>query len=249
MASRAAHGFPARGESSPSGASPAIEARGLVKRFGERRALDGVDIDLPRGAFLSIFGPNGAGKTTLLRELALLARPTSGSLRMLGVDALEEPDALRPRIGLISHASMVYGDLTAQENLEFFASLYGVTGTAARERIDELLRLVELDHRRNDCARTFSRGMQQRLSIARALAKNPKLLLCDEPTGALDYETGKQVLQLLQDTCRRDGITVLIITHNSALAPMADRLIRFKSGRVTDMQVNASPVPIAQIEW
>ncbi len=117
MASRAAHGFPARGESSPSGASPAIEARGLV-----------VDIDLPRGAFLSIFGPNGAGKTTLLRELALLARPTSGSLRMLGVDALEEPDALRPRIGLISHASMVYGDLTAQENLEFFASLYGVRG-------------------------------------------------------------------------------------------------------------------------
>ncbi len=101
MASRAAHGFPARGESSPSGASPAIEARGLVKRFGERRALDGVDIDLPRGAFLSIFGPNGAGKTTLLRELALLARPTSGGLRMLGVDALEEPDALRPRIGLI----------------------------------------------------------------------------------------------------------------------------------------------------
>ncbi len=92
MASRAAHGFPARGESSPSGASPAIEARGLVKRFGERRALDGVDIDLPRGAFLSIFGPNGAGKTTLLRELALLARPTSGSLRMLGVDALEEPE-------------------------------------------------------------------------------------------------------------------------------------------------------------
>ena len=95
----------------------------------------------------------------------------------------------------------------------------------------------------------LSGGEQQRVSIARALAKNPKLLLCDEPTGALDYQTGKQVLQLLQDTCRRDGITVLIITHNSALAPMADRLIRFKSGRVTDMQVNASPVPIAQIEW
>ncbi len=145
-----------------------------------------MDIDLPRGAFLSIFGPNGAGKTTLLRELALLARPTSGSLRMLGVDALEEPDALRPRIGLISHASMVYGDLTAQENLEFFASLYGVTGAAARERIDELLRLVERDHRRNDCARTFSRGMQQRLSIARALVNAPEIVLLDEPYSGLD---------------------------------------------------------------
>lgn len=95
----------------------------------------------------------------------------------------------------------------------------------------------------------LSGGEQQRVSIARAIAKNPKLLLCDEPTGALDYQTGKQVLQLLQDTCRRDGITVLIITHNSALAPMADRLIRFKSGRVTDMQVNERPVPIADIEW
>ena len=95
----------------------------------------------------------------------------------------------------------------------------------------------------------LSGGEQQRVSIARALAKNPKLLLCDEPTGALDYQTGKQVLQLLQDTCRRDGITVLIITHNSALAPMADRLIRFKSGRVTDMRVNATPTPIADIEW
>ena len=95
----------------------------------------------------------------------------------------------------------------------------------------------------------LSGGEQQRVSIARAIAKNPKLLLCDEPTGALDYQTGKQVLQLLQDTCRRDGITVLIITHNSALAPMADRLIRFNSGRVTDMQVNANPTPIADIEW
>ena len=103
---------------------PAVEAHGLVKQFGDRRALDGVDLALPRGSFLSIFGPNGAGKTTLLRQLALLARPTRGELHILGVDALEEPDVLRSRIGLISHKSMLYGDLTAHENLEFFASLY-----------------------------------------------------------------------------------------------------------------------------
>lgn len=113
----------------PESATPhAIEARGLVKQFGGRRALDGLDLELPQGAFLSIFGPNGAGKTTLLRELALLARPTGGELRILGVDALEEPDVLRSRIGLISHKSMLYGDLTARENLAFFASLYGLEG-------------------------------------------------------------------------------------------------------------------------
>ena len=174
---RSAEGMPGAAGCAPC----AIEARGLVKQFGARRALDGVDLALPQGAFLSIFGPNGAGKTTLLRELALLARPSRGSLRMLGIDALEEPDALRSRIGLISHKSMLYGDLTAQENLAFFASLYGVTGASAQERIDELLRLVELDHRRNDCVRTFSRGMQQRLSIARALINDPDLVLLDEP--------------------------------------------------------------------
>ena len=155
---------------------PAVEAHGLVKQFGDRRALDGVDLALPRGSFLSIFGPNGAGKTTLLRQLALLARPTRGELYILGVDALEKPDVLRSRIGLISHKSMLYGDLTAHENLEFFASLYGEPDQA---RIDELLRLVELDHRRNDPVRTYSRGMQQRLSIARALVNDPDQVLLD----------------------------------------------------------------------
>ena len=113
----------------------------------------------------------------------------------------------------------------------------------------EALTKVGLADRMGNFPAQLSGGEQQRVSIARAIAKNPKLLLCDEPTGALDYQTGKQVLQLLQDTCRRDGITVLIITHNSALAPMADRLIRFKSGRVTSMEKNANPVPIANIEW
>lgn len=196
----------------PGGFPLAIEARGLVKQFGNRRGLDGVDLALPQGTFLSIFGPNGAGKTTLLRELALLARPTRGSLSMLGVDALEEPERLRGRIGLISHRSMLYGDLTAYENLAFFASLYGIEGAAARERIEELLRLVELDHRRNDCARTFSRGMQQRLSIARALVNDPAIVLLDEPYSGLDPHAAELFDQLIGRV--RKGRTFVMVSHD-----------------------------------
>lgn len=198
----------AAGEALPA----AIDARGLVKQFGTRRALDGVDLFIPQGAFLSIFGPNGAGKTTLLRELALLARPTRGSLQLLGIDALEEPDALRSHIGLISHKSMLYGDLTAEENLAFFARLYGIEGEAAQVRIDELLRLVELDHRRNDCARTFSRGMQQRLSIARALINDPELVLLDEPYSGLDPHAAELFDQLIARV--RDGRTFVMVSHD-----------------------------------
>ena len=199
--------------SAPESTAPlAIEARGLVKQFGGRRALDGLDLELPQGAFLSIFGPNGAGKTTLLRELALLARPTGGELRILGVDALEDPDVLRSRIGLISHKSMLYGDLTARENLAFFASLYGLEGPEADARIDELLRLVELDHRVNDCARTFSRGMQQRLSIARALINDPELVLLDEPYSGLDPHAAELFDRLIARV--RDGRTFVMVSHD-----------------------------------
>lgn len=190
----------------------AVEARGLSKVFGERRALDGVSFDLPAGSFLSIFGPNGAGKTTLLRILATLSRPTSGTLRILGVDALEEPGELRSRIGLISHRSMVYGDLSAAENLEFFASLYGVP--CASERVRELLQLVELDHRRNDAARTFSRGMTQRLSIARALVNDPDLVLLDEPYSGLDPHAMQLFDELIERV--RPGRTFVMVSHDLA---------------------------------
>lgn len=194
-------------------AAPAVEARALTKRFGERRALDGVDLTVPTGAFVSIFGPNGAGKTTLLRQLALLARPTSGALRLLGIDALEEPDLLRPRIGLISHRSMLYGDLTAEENLSFFSALYA--GAPARERIDELLRLVELDHRRHDAVRTYSRGMQQRLSIARALVNDPDLVLLDEPYSGLDPHAAELFDELIgRARAERPERTFIMVSHD-----------------------------------
>ena len=192
-----------------SAAPLAVSARGLVKQFGRRRGLDGVDLEVPSGAFLSIFGPNGAGKTTLLRMLALLSRPTRGELSLLGVDALEEPDSLRSRIGLISHKPMLYGDLTARENLRFFASLYGDVDEA---RIDELLRLVELDHRCNDCARTFSRGMQQRLSIARALVNDPELVLLDEPYSGLDPHAAELFDERIGRV--RDGRTFVMVSHD-----------------------------------
>ena len=141
--------------------------------------------------------------------LALLSRPTRGSLSILGVDALDDPDALRSRIGLISHKSMLYGDLTARENLEFFSSLYGEPN---RARIDELLRLVELDHRRNDCVRTYSRGMQQRLSIARALVNDPDLVLLDEPYSGLDPHAAELFDELIGRV--RDGRTFIMVSHD-----------------------------------
>ena len=194
----------------PAAPAPAVEVAGLVKQFGDRRALDGASFTLPAGAFLSIFGPFGAGKITLLRILATLARPTRGSVRLLGVDALEEPERLRSCIGLISHKSMLYGDLTAAENLEFFSALYG--GKPDRARIRELLRIVELDHRRNDAARTFSRGMQQRLSIARALVNDPELVLLDEPYSGLDPHAVELFDELIGRV--RQGRTFIMVSHD-----------------------------------
>ena len=199
------------GQRDDAAAPPAIELRDVVKAFGSRRALDGVDLRLPAGSFLTIFGPNGAGKTTLLRILATLSRPTHGEVRLFGVDALhDDPEPLRQRIGLISHRSMVYGDLTARENLMFIARLYGVPD--ARARVNELLELVELDHRANDQARTFSRGMTQRLSIARALVNDPDLMLLDEPYAGLDPH-GMRLLDELLDRIR-PGRTFVMVSHD-----------------------------------
>ncbi|MDR3053392.1 MAG: ABC transporter ATP-binding protein, partial [Coriobacteriales bacterium] len=163
----------------PPTTAPAIKVASLTKSFGLRKALNQLDFSLPQGAFLSIFGHNGAGKSTLLRILSTLDRPTAGSAQVLGFDTREGADAIKARIALISHAPLLYGDLTAEENLLLTARLYGVRDPQARVR--ELLRQVELDHRRLDIARTFSRGMTQRLSIARALLHDPQLVFLDEP--------------------------------------------------------------------
>ena len=175
--------------------------------------------------------------------------PTSGQILVDGNDITKYSKKQligyrRTDIGFVFQFYNLVPNLTALENVELAAQVCKDSLNAS-----EMLDKVGLTDRKDNFPAQLSGGEQQRVSIARAIAKNPKILLCDEPTGALDYNTGKQILQLLQDTCRKDKITVLIITHNSALAPMADRLIRFKSGKVTEMKINENPTPIAEIEW
>jgi heme exporter protein A len=182
----------------------------LSKVFGTRKALDNLSFALPEGAFLSIFGPNGAGKTTLLRILATLARPTAGRVLVHGFDLKEAPDDVRERIGFISHRSLLYPDLSAEENLLFVARLYGIQDAA--QRVSQMLAVVELTARRHDPVRTFSRGMTQRLSIARALIHNPRLVFLDEPYSGLD----PHAVDLLDDLIAsvRTGRSFVMVSHD-----------------------------------
>jgi len=193
-----------------SASTPAVEVRELTRAFGVRKALDGVDFELPQGAFLSVFGPNGAGKTTLVKVLTTLLNATSGTSRVLGLDVVADAVELRQHIGLISHNPLLYPDLTAEENLLFFAEMYGVEQPA--ERVRELLVGVELDHRRLDVTRTFSRGMLQRLSIARALLHKPEVLFLDEPYSGLDPHAMDILDNLIAQI--RGNHTFVMISHD-----------------------------------
>ncbi len=190
----------------------ALEVRDLSRTFGARKALDKVDLDLPRGAFLSIFGPNGAGKTTLVKVLTTLTNPSAGKALVAGYDVVEDAVQLREHIGLISHNPLLYPDLTAEENLLFFADMYGLANPAGRVR--ELLEAVELDHRRLDPVRSFSRGMLQRLSIARALLHRPEVLFLDEPYSGLDPHA-MDILDSLIAQIRAEH-TFVMISHDLA---------------------------------
>ena len=230
-----------------------IEFGDVVRSYGEGsaqiNALDGASFEVEKGELAVILGQSGAGKTTALNILGGMDRATSGRVVVGGCDISDASEAelvdfRRGDVGFVFQFYNLVPNLTALENVELAAQICPDSLDA-----EETLGKVGLADRLENFPAQLSGGEQQRVSIARALAKNPKLLLCDEPTGALDYQTGKQILQLLQDTCRRDGITVVIVTHNAALADMADRLIRFKSGRVTQMTTNQNPLPISQIEW
>ncbi|MDO9556387.1 MAG: ABC transporter ATP-binding protein [Coriobacteriia bacterium] len=188
----------------------ALEVQGLTRAFGVRKALDGVEFELPDGAFLSIFGPNGAGKTTLVKILTTLLNPSAGTAKVCGLDVVTDAVELRHRIGLISHNPLLYPDLTAEENLLFFAEMYGIP--QATERVRDLLESVELDHRRLDITRTFSRGMLQRLSIARALLHKPDILFLDEPYSGLDPHA-MDILDSLIAQIRGDH-TFVMISHD-----------------------------------
>lgn len=215
----------------------------------EIRAVDGIDFEIGKGEFVVIVGPSGAGKTTVLNILGGMDTATSGKVLVDGNDVAQYTNRQligyrREDIGFVFQFYNLVPNLTALENVELALQI-------CKEPLDAktVLEEVGLGERLNNFPAQLSGGEQQRVSIARALAKNPKLLLCDEPTGALDYNTGKAILKLLQDTCRNKGMTVIVITHNSALAPMADRVIHIKNGRVESMEMNAHPVQVETIEW
>lgn len=220
-------------------------------RMGEVliKASDGISFELEKGEFVVIVGPSGAGKTTVLNMLGGMDTCDSGEIIVDGQDIarLKKKEITRYRrydIGFVFQFYNLVQNLTAKENVELATQICRDAADAA-----QMLEKVGLGDRMDNFPAQLSGGEQQRVSIARALAKNPKLLLCDEPTGALDYQTGKHILKLLQDTCRRDGMTVVVITHNSAIAPMADRVIEIKNSKVHGVRMNAHPEPVEQIEW
>lgn len=222
-----------------------------VYRMGEIeiRAADGINFEIMKGEFVVIVGPSGAGKTTVLNVLGGMDTATDGNIWVDGKNIAKyhqrELTAYRRNdIGFVFQFYNLITNLTALENVELALQICRDPLSAKHVLVD-----VGLEDRMKNFPSQLSGGEQQRVSIARALAKNPKLLLCDEPTGALDYNTGKQILKLLQDMCRQKGMTVIVITHNLAIAPMADRVIKIKNGKVSSIKVNEKPVPVETIEW
>ena len=213
------------------------------------RAVDGIDFSIDKGEFVVVVGPSGAGKTTVLNILGGMDKASGGEVLVDGKDIAgysqkQLTGYRRNDIGFVFQFYNLVPNLTALENVELALQI-------SRNPLDAktVMQEVGLGDRLNNFPAQLSGGEQQRVSIARALAKNPTLLLCDEPTGALDYQTGKAILKLLQDMCRERGMTVIVITHNSALTPMADRVIRIKNGKVSEMHRNEHPVSVETIEW
>ena len=230
-----------------------IEFKNVCKEYkmGEVtiKALENANFNIEKGELVVIVGPSGAGKTTTLNILGGMDNATSGQVIVDGkeVTKLKNKELIKFRredIGFVFQFYNLVQNLTAKENVELATQI-------CKDSLDpeEVIKKVGLGERMNNFPSQLSGGEQQRVAIARAIAKNPKLLLCDEPTGALDYKTGKQILKLLQDTAKKENMTVLIITHNTALAPMADKVIHFKNGTAESIEVNEEPISIDQIEW
>ncbi|MCL2815203.1 MAG: ABC transporter ATP-binding protein [Oscillospiraceae bacterium] len=230
-----------------------IELKDVVREYHSGqiavRAADGITFSLDKGKFSIIVGPSGAGKTTVLNILGGMDTATAGEIYVDGRDItrLSKRDICAYRrndVGFVFQFYNLIPNLTALENVELGMQI-------RKDALDPqtVLSEVGLGHRQNNFPAQLSGGEQQRVAIARALSKNPKLLLCDEPTGALDYQTGKSVLQLLQDTCQKKGVTVVVITHNTAIMPMADRVVKIKSGKVSSVADNDNPLPVSKIEW
>ena len=230
-----------------------VQMKDVYKRYkmGEVTitASDGVNFEIEKGEFVVITGASGAGKTTVLNILGGMDSCDSGQVIVDGTDisqfnAKQLTTYRRYDIGFVFQFYNLMQNLTAKENVELATQICSDAISPSK-----ILHQVGLKDRMNNFPAQLSGGEQQRVAIARALAKNPKLLLCDEPTGALDYQTGKAILKLLQDMCRQKGMTVIVITHNSALTPMADRVIKIRNGKVAGMKTNENPTPVEEIEW
>lgn len=230
-----------------------VSLKNVCKRYvmGEVTitASDNISFNIEKGEFAVIVGPSGAGKTTILNMLGGMDTCDEGDIIVDGNNIAKYSDKnlityRRYDIGFVFQFYNLIQNLTAKENVELASQI-------CKDPLDPetVLEEVGLSERKDNFPAQLSGGEQQRVAIARALAKNPKLLLCDEPTGALDYVTGKQILKLLQDCCRKDGMTVIVITHNLALTPMADKVIHINSSKVTGIEINKNPVPIDEIEW
>ena len=230
-----------------------IQLEKVSKIYGTKEvkiiAVDEISFNISKGEFAVIVGPSGAGKTTVLNILGGMDTATEGDVYVDGSNIAEYNNRQltayrRDDIGFVFQFYNLVPNLTALENVELAMQI-------CKNPLDakKVLCEVGLEDRMGNFPAQLSGGEQQRVSIARALAKNPKLLLCDEPTGALDYQTGKAILKLLQDMCREKGMTVIVITHNSALTPMADRVIHIKNGTVSAMELNTDPTPVEEIEW
>ena len=230
-----------------------IEVINEYKRYkmGESTivANNGINFEIERGEFAIILGPSGAGKSTVLNILGGMDSCDEGQIIIDGVDISKYNDKeltkyRRFDVGFVFQFYNLVQNLTAKENVELASQI-----VPNALDVDETMKLVGLEHRTENFPSQLSGGEQQRVAIARAIAKSPKLLLCDEPTGALDYKTGKQILKTLQDTCKTTGTTVVVITHNQALAPMANRVIKINDAKVRDVQINENPVSVEEIEW
>ncbi len=222
-----------------------------IYKMGEIKinALRDTSFEIEKGELVCILGPSGAGKTTCLNILGGMDRLTSGSVIVdnIRIDKLNEKELIRYRrndIGFVFQFYNLIQNMNVLENVELATQLCKNSLNP-----NEILNKVGLKMRISNFPAQLSGGEQQRVAIARAICKNPKLLLCDEPTGALDYQTGKQILKLLQDTCRNEKMTIIIITHNSAISPMADKIIKFKNGSVSNVIINENPTNIEDIEW
>lgn len=240
---------------SPNTATTVISARGLTKTYGEGEAevhaLRGVDLDIKLGEFVVMLGPSGSGKTTLLNQIGALEHPTSGNLTAFGTDllALDEggrTEYRRDKVGFVFQFYNLVPTLTALENVALIAE---ITGGDAKERSEVALEQVGLGDRMDHFPAQLSGGEQQRVAIARGVVKHPPLIVCDEPTGALDIETGKSVLSVLGSLTRDHDRTVIAVTHNAVIAEMADRVVRLRDGEITSDEVQANPKDPMEIAW